>query len=243
VQGTLEQLPNYPFSSDGPMARCFGAVGVRDFAGAARHVLQLPCGRIADRAKFWLVVSEGKGTCTTKHALLAELAHEQNIDVQLALGIFEMNERNTSGVGQVLTKRGLTYIPEAHCYLRYRGGYGSTSQGCSLELSLLSGSSTKSSSRSNTSAPTRSTSTSGSYGTGLLALRRSKGGASRRCGASVRTASQPWVQESMRSQTTEMRLMSALDARWRHYKEGTRNPRYGRDVYVSHVPHRPRWKR
>jgi hypothetical protein len=66
-------------------------------------------------------VSEGKGTCTTKHALLAELAQEQNIDVQLALGIFEMNERNTPGVGQVLTKYGLTYIPEAHCYLRYRG--------------------------------------------------------------------------------------------------------------------------
>src|SRR5713101_1248181 len=121
MQVALEQLPSGPFSSEGPMARSFRAVGVHDFVGAARHVLQLPYGRIADRSKFWLVVSEGKGTCTTKHALLAELAHEQNIDVELMLGIFEMNERNTPGVGRVLTKYGLTYIPEAHCYLRHNG--------------------------------------------------------------------------------------------------------------------------
>jgi hypothetical protein len=121
MQEALEQLPDRPFSSDGPMTRCFRAVGVRDFAGAARHVLKLPYGRIADRSKFWLVVSEGRGTCTTKHALLAELAHEQNIDVELILGIFEMNERNTPGVGSVLTGYGLTYVPEAHCYLRHNG--------------------------------------------------------------------------------------------------------------------------
>jgi hypothetical protein len=29
------------------------------------------------------VLSESRGTCTTKHALLAELAREQRIDVQL----------------------------------------------------------------------------------------------------------------------------------------------------------------
>jgi hypothetical protein len=29
--------------------------------------------------------------------------------------------QNTPGVGQVLSKYGLSYIPEAHCYLRYEG--------------------------------------------------------------------------------------------------------------------------
>lgn len=39
----------------------------------------------------------------------------------LTLGIYDMNERNTLGVGGVLTRYGLASIPEAHCYLTYRG--------------------------------------------------------------------------------------------------------------------------
>ena len=37
------------------------------------------------------------------------------------LGIYEMSDRNTPGVGRVLTAHGLSYIPEAHCYLRCQG--------------------------------------------------------------------------------------------------------------------------
>src|SRR5206468_3902356 len=118
---TLERLANQPLVFDGPVTRMFRAAGSRDFAEAAHHVLRLPYGRIADRSKFWLVLEERRGTCTTKHALLAELAHEQGIAVQLMLGIYEMNQRNTPGVGRVLQKYGLSYIPEAHCYLRYQG--------------------------------------------------------------------------------------------------------------------------
>jgi hypothetical protein len=46
---------------------------------------------------------------------------EQAIDVQLMLVIYEMNERNTPGVGHVLSKYGMESIPEAHCYLRLNG--------------------------------------------------------------------------------------------------------------------------
>ena len=118
----LEELPNRPFSASGLFTSLFRAAGVNDFAGAARHLLILRYGRIADRSKFWLVLAEGCGTCTTKHALLAELAREQGIDAHLTLGIYEMNERNTPGVGRVLSSYGLEYIPEAHCYLYYEHG-------------------------------------------------------------------------------------------------------------------------
>jgi hypothetical protein len=117
----LEQLAERSFSAGGPFTALFQAAGVHDFARAARHLLTLPYGRITDRSKFWLVLEEGRGTCTTKHALLAELAREQQIDVDLTLGIYEMNERNTPGVGRVLSGYGLTSIPEAHCYLLYNG--------------------------------------------------------------------------------------------------------------------------
>jgi hypothetical protein len=102
----LEQLTNRPLASDGPVIRLFRGAGVQDFAAAAHHIWKLPYGRIADRNQLGLVLSEGRGTCTTKHALLAELAREQRIDVQLILCIYEMSERNTPGVGQVLSKYG-----------------------------------------------------------------------------------------------------------------------------------------
>jgi hypothetical protein len=117
----VSQLINKPLTADGPITRLFRAAGAHDFPAAALHVLRLPYGRITDRSRFWLVVEEGRGTCTTKHATLAELAREQDIDVQLMLGIYEMSERNTPGVGRVLTAHGLSYIPEAHCYLRCQG--------------------------------------------------------------------------------------------------------------------------
>ena len=42
--------------------------------------------------------------------------------MHLTLGIFEMSERNTPGVGRVLSAYGLEYIPEAHCYLHHQSG-------------------------------------------------------------------------------------------------------------------------
>src|SRR5262249_52802465 len=45
---------------------------------------------------------------------------EQAIAIALRLGIYEMTEANTPGVGRVLDGVGLVGIPEAHCWLRYR---------------------------------------------------------------------------------------------------------------------------
>ena len=76
----VDQLINRPLTADGPITRLFRATGAPDFPAAALHVLRLPYGRITDRSRFWLVVEESRGTCTTKHATLAELAREQDID-------------------------------------------------------------------------------------------------------------------------------------------------------------------
>jgi hypothetical protein len=92
----LGHIESRPLSGDGPITSRFRAAGIDDFVGAARHLLALPYGRIADRARFWLVLEEGRGTCTSKHALLAALAREQGIDVQLMLGIYEMSATGSS---------------------------------------------------------------------------------------------------------------------------------------------------
>jgi hypothetical protein len=65
---------------------------------------------------------QGCGTCSAKHQLLATIAQDcDHTEVQLKVGIFEMSESNTPGVGAVLNEAALTSIPEAHCYLSIDG--------------------------------------------------------------------------------------------------------------------------
>lgn len=116
-----QALPEAALQSAGPISAAFMDRSVANFRAAGRYLHQLPYGRNTERADFRLVLIEGRGTCSTKHALLAELAHEHHLLVALTLGIYEMHERNTPGVGPVLDKYELSYIPEAHCYLAYEG--------------------------------------------------------------------------------------------------------------------------
>ena len=115
-------LPEAPLAGGGPLAARFRAAGASSFRASAALVRRLPYGRISSRARPELVLEEGRGTCTTKHALLAELARELGLDVRLILGIYEMHERNTPGIGPVLARHGLAAMPEAHCYLQADGG-------------------------------------------------------------------------------------------------------------------------
>lgn len=113
----LQVLPDFLLSEHEPLSQGFLALGLRSFVDAARYVWQLPHGHNSDRADFRLVLPEGRGTCTTRHALLAALARAHGQPVHLTLGIYDMHERNTPGVGALLEREGLSGIPEAHCYL------------------------------------------------------------------------------------------------------------------------------
>lgn len=120
---TSEHWLDFCLRPVGEVSRAFQSLGVRTFREAARYVQVLPYGRNIDRADARSVLREGKGTCSTKHALLAMLAKENNIPVRLMVGIYLMNETNTPGVGGVLERHGFKEIPEAHCYLRLNERY------------------------------------------------------------------------------------------------------------------------
>lgn len=114
-------LPETPLAVPGPATDAFKHLGCTSFRSAARHVHELPYGRNSDRADWRLVLSERRGTCSTKHALLAAAALEQRLPILLTVGIYDMQGANTPGVGEVLAQHGLRSIPEAHCYLVWRG--------------------------------------------------------------------------------------------------------------------------
>lgn len=117
----LSLLPDFPLDERTDLGGRFAALGLRGYHDAARYVWRLPYGRTADRSDYRLVLEEGRGTCSTKHALLAGLARDHGRPVNLVLGIYEMDGDNTPGVGPVLRRHGLGAVPEAHCYLAHRG--------------------------------------------------------------------------------------------------------------------------
>ncbi len=112
-------LPEFRLS-DGEIASEFREFGIESFRAAASHVRDLPYGRNSDRSNYRLVLDEGRGTCSTKHALLAALALEHGAGIELRIGIYLMSGINTPGTARVLRRHGLPGLPEAHCYLAYR---------------------------------------------------------------------------------------------------------------------------
>ena len=81
-------------------------------------VKQIPYGRNANRDDFSLIISENKGTCSSKHAYLKDFANKNNIpNIKLIIGMYKMNEQNTK-IGTILSQNKIEYIPEAHCYLK-----------------------------------------------------------------------------------------------------------------------------
>lgn len=118
---SVEKLPGFRLETTGHLGSHFRALGVEDFRQAAGYVRDLPYGRNSDRSDWGLVLAERCGTCSTKHALLAALAREHGAGVELRLGVYLMDGANTPAVAWVLEASGLAGLPEAHCYLAYRG--------------------------------------------------------------------------------------------------------------------------
>lgn len=73
-------LPDFPIKPVGPVAEVFLHKQITTFHRAIKHVQQLPYGRIPTTDHCMKVLTEGKGTCSSKHALLKNLAMEHEFD-------------------------------------------------------------------------------------------------------------------------------------------------------------------
>lgn len=112
---------DFEFTSNSTFTKKLKDYGIHDFQSLLFFVKQLPYGRNTNRKDLYLVISESKGTCSSKHAFLKTVADENNFtEVNLILGMYKMTESNTSKIFPILSENNLEYIPEAHCYLKYR---------------------------------------------------------------------------------------------------------------------------
>ena len=115
-------IPDFDIVADKEISGAFRKRNVLNFKAATEWVKQLPYGRNTDKHQLITVFSDNQGTCSTKHALLKKLAMENDFeDIELFMGLFKMNRVNTPKVGKTLDRHNLSYLPEAHNYLKFRG--------------------------------------------------------------------------------------------------------------------------
>ncbi len=112
--------PNFEIHAGNLVSDALLEKGITDFNNAATYISHLPYSRNKDKTNILCPLEEGVGTCGTKHALLKQLAIEnQQEGFDLIIGLFRMNGQNTPKVKNTLSKYNLDYIPEAHNYLKY----------------------------------------------------------------------------------------------------------------------------
>ena len=95
------------------------SLGISLFTDACRYVHELPYGYNTDRDDLMILFKENKGTCTTKHAVIATLAQELDLPIVKSVGIYAMTEEIVTGTDKILTKYRLPYVPMIHCFLVY----------------------------------------------------------------------------------------------------------------------------
>jgi hypothetical protein len=112
---------DFTIHNKGSVSSRFLQQNIHSFVQAADFIKRLPYKRNANKNDLLTVFDDGHGTCSTKHAILKQLASENNKeDLVLMLGIFKMNGSNTPKIASTLEKHQLDYIPEAHNYFRHR---------------------------------------------------------------------------------------------------------------------------
>lgn len=115
-------LPDLQLTKNDELSALFNDKGCNSFHQALSYVKHLPYGRNKDKNDISIVLKDGFGTCSTKHALLKRIADKYGYsDIKLMMGIFKMDAHYAPSIKPILDKYALPYIPEAHNYLMYKG--------------------------------------------------------------------------------------------------------------------------
>ena len=87
---------DYKLTSKDKLTNLVRSKGIETWNELTEFIKTLPYGRNKNRTDFGLVISEKKGTCSSKHALLKSIADLNNIlNIDLVIGIYRMTELNT----------------------------------------------------------------------------------------------------------------------------------------------------
>ena len=122
-------LPDAEISGPGVISSEFLQLGITGFIDACRYVHQLPYGYNSDRDDLLILFKEGRGSCTTKHAVIATLAEELSLPIVKNIGIYRMIEDLVTGTSEIMDRFKLPYVPMVHCFLVYQNYWVDLTEG------------------------------------------------------------------------------------------------------------------
>jgi hypothetical protein len=116
---SYEKLPDGEIKPSGTISKKFLDLGIRSFKEACMYVHNQQYGYNSDYDDKMIFFKENKGTCTTKHGVIAALAKELEIPLYKYVGIYKFTEEISQGANKILRKYNIPYVPMIHCYLVY----------------------------------------------------------------------------------------------------------------------------
>jgi hypothetical protein len=116
----IAQLPDRDIREGGVVAHAFLRHDITTFRRACQWVKDLPYGSNSSFENALVLFEDQRGTCFTKHGVIARLAEELRLDVYKNIGFYRLNEEIVTGIDALLRPYGLTFVPQIHCFLEYR---------------------------------------------------------------------------------------------------------------------------
>jgi hypothetical protein len=113
----IKSLPDSLIKRGSAIADHFASKGIKTFLAACEYVHNMPYGYNSGRKDLMILFKEKKGTCITKHAVIAALAMELNLPVSKYIGIYAMTQTLVTGTDTIIDKYELPFVPMLHCFL------------------------------------------------------------------------------------------------------------------------------
>ncbi len=117
---SYEKLPDKEITPSGKISKKFLELNITSFKDACYYVHNLDYGYNSNYDDEMILFKEKKGTCTSKHAIIAGLARELNIPLYKHVCVYKFTEEITTGVNEILKKYDIPYVPMTHCFLEYK---------------------------------------------------------------------------------------------------------------------------
>ncbi len=117
---SYDKLPDAQIKPVGELSRKFLELGIDSFKQACEYVNTIEYGYNSNYDDKLIFFKEKRGTCTSKHAVIAGLAEELNITLYKHVGVYKFTEEISTGANEILNKYKIPYVPMVHCFLIYR---------------------------------------------------------------------------------------------------------------------------
>ncbi len=125
----IDVLPDIVIQLRGPISNILLEREIASFQAACRYVKAMPYSSNSNNEDSLVLFEENCGTCTTKHGAIARLAAELGLEVYKNLGFYRLNDEIVTGVNAIIQPFGLSFIPQIHCFLRYKAFHVDLTEG------------------------------------------------------------------------------------------------------------------